>query len=60
MGTAAREHVIEKSSLDSMTEGYMNLVEQIHARKIPGRSVKNSTGAVDTVVQAGFGSQLTQ
>lgn len=60
MGTAAREHVIEKSSLDSMTEGYMNLVEQIHARKIPGRSVKNSTSAVDTVVQAGFGNQLTQ
>ncbi len=47
MGKAAREHVLAHSSLDSMTEGYMELVERIYYQKrpllIPGLSTSVST-----------------
>lgn len=34
MGAAGRRHVIENSSLDSMTNGYMELVESIFRSKV--------------------------
>ena len=33
LGQQGREHIIANSSLDSMTEGYASLVEDIFARK---------------------------
>lgn len=35
MGRVARENVVRDSSLDSMTEGYMSLVEKINESKLP-------------------------
>ncbi len=45
MGAAGRAHVIEHSSLDSMTTGYMELVESIFHSKID-RSAQQKNGTV--------------
>jgi glycosyltransferase involved in cell wall biosynthesis len=41
MGTAGRDHVIEHSSLDSMTTGYMELVESIFRSKADANKLSN-------------------
>ena len=41
MGTAGRDHVIEHSSLDSMTTGYMELVESIFRSKADVNKLSN-------------------
>ena len=41
MGTAGRDHVIEHSSLDSMTTGYMELVESIFRSKVDANKLSN-------------------
>lgn len=43
LGSAGREHIVENSSLDSMTEGYMSLVEQLYAKKA-GQPIPESSG----------------
>jgi len=42
MGAAGRNHVIEHSSLDSMTTGYMELVESIFRSKVDVDAKRNS------------------
>jgi hypothetical protein len=43
MGAAGRDHVIEHSSLDSMTTGYMELVESIFYSKVDIDAVSNNS-----------------
>ena len=45
MGKLAREHVVENSSLDSMTEGYMRLVEELLLKRT-GKSNHESPGSI--------------
>jgi glycosyltransferase involved in cell wall biosynthesis len=42
MGDDGRNHVIEHSSLDSMTDGYMELVESVYYAKTNERSLQGS------------------
>ena len=35
LGTAGRKHVIAHSSLDSMTDGYTELIESVFREKVP-------------------------
>lgn len=46
MGTAGRDHIIRNSSLESMTDGYMSLMERIYQRKTTTPS--HSVAAVET------------
>ena len=48
MGSAAREHVVTNGSLESMTDGYMELVEKIFNRK-KGRATRVSNPAAATL-----------
>jgi glycosyltransferase involved in cell wall biosynthesis len=59
MGKAAREHVQAHSSLDSMTEGYMELVERIYHQKRPRHSAHLAT-SVATHQQSSVGDPATQ
>jgi glycosyltransferase involved in cell wall biosynthesis len=47
MGQAGRSHIVSNSSLDSMTEGYMELIEEIYSRKF-GQPVSLDGDAVET------------
>jgi glycosyltransferase involved in cell wall biosynthesis len=40
LGQSGRERVVARWSLDSMVEGYMELIERIYDRKAKGRSAK--------------------
>ena len=46
LGKQGREHIVANSSLDSMTEGYMSLVEKLYAMKT-GSSTPSSDGWVN-------------
>ncbi len=44
MGKQGRAHVVDNSSLDSMTLGYTELIESIYRRKRPEANTDSSTG----------------
>jgi len=46
MGVAGRNHVIEHSSLDSMTTGYMELVESIYHAKVDFKLPHSTTSSL--------------
>ena len=45
MGQAGRSHVVANSSLASMTEGYMDLIEELYSRKFGPAEALNSENA---------------
>lgn len=46
LGSNGREHIINNSSVESMTEGYMSLVEDLYARKT-GQAIRGEEGRVE-------------
>ena len=50
MGEKGRAHVIQNSSLESMTEGYMRLVESLFAKKQP-QAIPSLDGAIFPSIQ---------
>ncbi len=61
LGAAGREHVIANSSLSSMTDGYMELIESVFRGKgadsLPGPNL--GAGAFSTVDAGGAGAHTT-
>ncbi|MEM7454772.1 MAG: glycosyltransferase [Planctomycetota bacterium] len=54
MGNSGRSHIIENSSLESMTEGYIELVERLFRSKNPWHGASNpAPGSILPPLQAG-------
>jgi glycosyltransferase involved in cell wall biosynthesis len=47
LGHAGRRHVLQYGSLASMTEGYMNLIEEVYARKARGLQRRQPPATAD-------------
>jgi glycosyltransferase involved in cell wall biosynthesis len=48
LGAAGRSHIVKTCSLESMTEGYMSLIERLYAKKT-GRKFEKTADGVGTV-----------
>ena len=48
LGAAGRDHIVKTCSLESMTEGYMSLIERLYAKKT-GRKFEKTADGVGTV-----------
>ena len=48
MGRKGRAHVVDNSSLDSMTDGYTDLIESLYGQKSEGRRQSSNSGSVFT------------
>ncbi|MFK7768531.1 MAG: glycosyltransferase [Mariniblastus sp.] len=49
LGRNGREHIVVNSSLESMTEGYTSLVEEVYSRKTGGSAGKRKVSTSGTV-----------
>ena len=57
MGRQGRAHVVDNSSLDSMTNGYTELIESLYRQKHVERNTSSISGSIATWAGAVFNSK---